>query len=182
MAGKILEDILAEVVQATSFNTKILVAMWQWQQKKEADKTPDDWQPTTAVVFDSRFQQILGHNQLRASLTIYNNGPASVAITNRDTDATEAANLAAVDPNGGVFQFLVLPSGQSITIGTRGGIYAYSLGYSTQQKAVLSLVETVYSVPQSTLVNPSVAVGYAGLQERGLDPDAEQVHRQRPLV
>jgi hypothetical protein len=182
MAGKLLDDILANLAEAVTLNSKLLVAKWQWEQKKESDKTPDGWVPTTAVVFDADFQQVLGHNAQRDSIYIYNSGPASVALTNRQTDATEAANLSTVDPDGGVFQFVVLATAQSVTIGTRGAVYAYSLGYGTGDKAVLSLVETVYSVPQSSIRNPGVAIGYAGLQERGLDQDAEQEHRQRPMV
>ena len=176
----VLEDILEKLEQSTRYNAVLLTQMWQWIQKKEADKTPDDWQGTLAYVPASQSLQVLGHNQQRSSLSIINNGTVSVAISNRHFDDTEALNLNSDETAAGTYPFLVLPAGQSTTIGTRGAIYALSLSSSTAGQ--LTLIETIYSVPQSSHVNPPVALGTAGAMERGVDPGADRTVYHRVIV
>ena len=179
-----LEDFLGKLIEETRYNRVILTAMWQLQQRKEANKTPDGWAGTMANVYDANFQQILSHNQQRASVSINNLGPATVALSNRYLDANEAAALNTVLANGLTVQMLELPSGSSVTIGTRGPIYAYSLGYVSTggTAAKLQIVETIYNVPLSTIQNPTVALGHSAMLEKGLPIEGNSVHDQGPLV
>ena len=176
----ILEDILDKLEQSTRYNAVLLTQMWQWIQKKEADKTPDDWQGTLAYVPPVGTVQVLGHNKNRASLSVINNGTVSVALSNRWFDDNEAQARNSDETAAGTYPFLVIPAGQSTTIGSMGAVYALSLSASTAGQ--LTLIETIYSVPQSTNANPPVALGTAGAMERGVDPAADRTVYHRAIV
>ena len=178
--SKVLDDLFAQMSESMHLNRVVLGTMWQWIQKKEADKTPDDWEPYTTFVPPSTVLTVVGHNIQRASLSIVNNGPVSVALANKNFDPQEAINLNTAETVQGTFPFLVLISGQSVTIGSRGSLYAVSL--SSTQSTQLSVVETVYSTPTGTFANPAVPIGHAALLEKGLPVDADHADRQKAFV
>ena len=179
--GKTIDDLFAEVVKATQLNTTVLVELWRYQQKKESDKTPDLWEPTTVVLNDPATQQIMPHDRNRASMTIVNTGPATVVYSNKYFDAAEAAALNTLAPRDGISQFGILSSGQAVTIGSRGAVYAYNV-QQPATSAVLSIVATIYSTPPSTDRNPQTALGHAAMLERGHDIGDTRETLQRPLV
>lgn len=188
MESKVLDELMAELSRSMHLNRIVLGTMWQWIQKKEADKTPDDWQPYTVFVPptgagagpQAQALQVVGHNVNRGGLAILNNGPAAVALCSRSQDINEALTLDVNETTVGTFPFILLPSGQSTIIGTRGAVYAISM--SATQAAGLSVVETVYSTQTGGVPNPSVPIGHAALLEKGLPLDADHSDLQRTMT
>jgi hypothetical protein len=132
------------------YNTYALVHIARFLQQKEAEKTPNDWNGYTAFVWQADCRQYLARGSERASFSIQNQGPAPCLIANRYFEPSSytpffSAAGVPVDNPGLVIPVIFLQTGQSASLDSQAGIFAYSLGYPTVGSlSVLTIVESVY--------------------------------------
>ena len=178
----VIDDLWKELLIHTKYSNVVLTGLWQQLQKKESDKTPDEWQPTYVNVYSPETQQVLQKNPNRASLSITNNGPGDVALSNRYFNHEEAVALYN-NTGAGTAQMLILTNGKNVTIGTRGAVYAYSISYANGDAAQLSIVETIYAV--SVADHPQQHIhtgGIAKMMEQGVPLDGDEIPWNRSLT
>ena len=174
----VIDDIWQEILKHTQYSNVVLTALWQRLQRQQSEQTPDDWIPTYAVVGSSHTVQLLPHNPNRASCSIVNNGADTLIVSNRNFDVNEATSLETNAVSGTVAQFLLLDSGQDATIGSRGAVYAVSLGTSSVQ-----IVETIYAVSTADAHKQHIhAGGIDSMLERGVPLNGDEIPRNRTIV
>jgi hypothetical protein len=181
---RILEDLYKELLDTTKLNTRILLAQLQSFQQRESEKTPDGHTLYSVSVNDPNVQQFLTHNPRRASVSINNGGPGTLAVLDRLWEANELTALYNAW-NGSVgfsiAQVGFIISGGSVTIGSRGAIYVYNVTYGTQA-VKMTAVETVYNTKTERVPSDANGPGIAGLWHAGMSPDATTDDRNKALV
>lgn len=178
----ILDDLLAELVKHTQYNSVLLAGMWQWIQKKEADKTPDDVNFYTVELTgnENAATLLVGRNTSRKEVQlVVGSSSGSIIISNRNFDpVTAQTQLAAAN---GTLDFAFLPSGTDVRIPTRGALYVAAS--QATKAATVMVAEPVFNTPpQHTANMPATHFGVAAMMERGLPFDADRSDLQRPMV
>lgn len=144
-------DFLKGFEKHTTLQTYYLAAMYQALQQREAEKTPGDWRPLYLNLHNPVAGipvQILGKEDNRKTVSIYNGGPSIVLLSNKMFDAKEVLNRYS---GGGNYNEAIPISPIAInstqTLETTGPVYGYCVGIGSgpgNENAQLTIIESLY--------------------------------------
>lgn len=168
---------LARLNKTLDMQIRVMAALFQAMQTKESDKIPNEWESGTMNLSTAHTLNIAPRNRQRQSISIQNQGPSNVLLSNKPFDGPAMTELLGSYPLNLSVDVSLLSAGASFNVNTKGPVFGYAVGYGTENpNAVLTIVQTVFSVP--TMPSPPFV---AGMQSQGILENEEEMAGMGPL-
>jgi NADH:ubiquinone oxidoreductase subunit len=168
-----LERLLEGIHQQQKITNAMLHRQWQYEQDKEAAKTPGDWHGYVISLNNPNVVQVAPRNYKRNTISIYNLGPNTIFLSDKDFNANEITARYNSIGAGETIPAIGLTTGQNISLNSTGSVYGYALGFNANLAtggSVLQILEVDYTGFR-TAPGSVVPPGQSGMEYQGKRPD-----------